>query len=252
MREPFTIGALTFRPMPLPHDAAQVALVIEGAGRRAAIVTDLGEVPPGLAEHLRGCHVVLVESNHDAEMLRRGPYPAFLKRRVASARGHLSNEQAHALLRALSPETHTVALLHLSETNNRPDLALDSRAMPSPGRRTRIHVAAPRETLVLDALRGAPASIAREGGASSSPSSPPRSAPVLGRAREACHLDGERAGGGTPATRALAASTGRGPPHWASGFTLSWTHSMMVLSGVPGVNTPLTRRRGGARRPRRG
>ncbi len=156
MREPFSIGALTISPLPLPHDAAQVALVVEGGGRRAAIVTDLGEVPPGLVDHLRGCQVVLLESNHDPEMLRLGPYPGFLKRRIGSARGHLSNAQTHALLRALPVETHTVVLMHLSQTNNRPELAREAASDALGGKRVRLHVAAPRETLVLDAAAEPP------------------------------------------------------------------------------------------------
>jgi phosphoribosyl 1,2-cyclic phosphodiesterase len=150
MREPFAIGALTVSPLPLPHDAAQVALVIEGAGRRAAVVTDLGEVPPGLVDHLRGCQVALIESNHDAAMLRDGPYPAFLKRRIGSARGHLSNAQAHALLGALPAETQAVVLMHLSQSNNRPDLALASARDALGGRAVRLQVAAPRETLIVE------------------------------------------------------------------------------------------------------
>lgn len=149
-REPFEIGAITISPLPLPHDAAQVALVLEGGGRRAAIVTDLGEVPPALPGHLAGCDVALIESNHEPDMLRNGPYPAFLKRRIASARGHLSNEQAHALLRALPRETHTVALMHLSRTNNRPDLALDAGRDALRGRGVRVLAAPPTETVVID------------------------------------------------------------------------------------------------------
>jgi hypothetical protein len=133
-----------------------VALVVEGGGRRAAIVTDLGEVPPGLPAHLGRCDVVLVESNHDAEMLRRGPYPAFLKRRVASARGHLSNAQAHGLLRALPRETHTVVLMHLSRTNNTPELALESARDALSGRRVRLLCAPPVETVLVDAAAEAP------------------------------------------------------------------------------------------------
>ncbi|MFT3766241.1 MAG: MBL fold metallo-hydrolase [Minicystis sp.] len=151
MREPFAIGAVTVAPLPLPHDAAQVALVIEGAGRRAAIVTDLGEVPAALPAHLARCDVALIESNHDPEMLRRGPYPWFLKRRIASARGHLSNQQAHALLRTLPRETHTVVLMHLSQTNNRPDVALDVARDALAGRGTRVLVAPPTGTVVLEA-----------------------------------------------------------------------------------------------------
>jgi phosphoribosyl 1,2-cyclic phosphodiesterase len=157
MREPFAIGALTLAPLPLPHDAAQVALVIEGGGKKAAIVTDLGEVPAALPAHLAGCDVALIESNHDADMLARGPYPPFLKRRVASARGHLSNEQAHGLLRALSRQTQTVALMHLSRTNNRPDLALEVARDALAGRAVRLVAAPPRGCLVLDACAPPPA-----------------------------------------------------------------------------------------------
>jgi phosphoribosyl 1,2-cyclic phosphodiesterase len=124
-RSPFVIGDITISPLPIPHDAAQVALVFSYDGRSAGLVTDLGEVPPRLPEHLAPCDVLLIESNHDPEMLESGPYPQFLKRRVASSRGHLSNFQTHALLRKLSPRTHTVVLMHLSRTNNRADIALE-------------------------------------------------------------------------------------------------------------------------------
>jgi phosphoribosyl 1,2-cyclic phosphodiesterase len=149
-REPFAIGALTLAPTPLPHDAAQVAIVVEAGARRAAIVTDLGEVPPGLLPHLARCDVVLIESNHDSEMLERGPYPAFLKRRITSARGHLSNAQTHALLRALPGETHTVVLMHLSKSNNRPDLALASARDALAGRRVRLLAATQEGCFALD------------------------------------------------------------------------------------------------------
>jgi len=155
-REPFAIGSLTVSPTPLPHDAAQVALVISDGERRVGVVTDLGEVPPDLPAHLAGCDAVLIESNHDVEMLRRGPYPAHLKRRIGSAKGHLSNEQTHALLRSLSPETHTVVLMHLSRTNNRPDLALESGRDALAGRRARLLIASQDDCLVVDAAAGAP------------------------------------------------------------------------------------------------
>jgi phosphoribosyl 1,2-cyclic phosphodiesterase len=150
-REPFMIGALTISPLPLPHDAAQVSLVFSDGERRAAIVTDLGEVPPALPGHLAGCDIALIEANHDPEMLQRGPYPAFLKRRISSARGHLSNLQTHTLLRNLSKETHTVVLMHLSETNNRPDLALTMAKDALSGRRIRLFAAAQNDCLALDA-----------------------------------------------------------------------------------------------------
>lgn len=127
--EAFRIGTLTVSPLPLPHDAPQVSLRVAGHdGRAAAIATDLGEVPPGLEQHLKGCVTVLIESNHDVEMLWRGPYSNSLKRRVASPRGHLSNRQCGELLARLDRRVETVVLAHLSETNNRPDIALSLAA----------------------------------------------------------------------------------------------------------------------------
>jgi phosphoribosyl 1,2-cyclic phosphodiesterase len=190
MREPFAIGALIVAPTPLPHDAAQVALVLSSGGRRAAIVTDLGEVPPALAEALAGVDVALIESNHDAEMLSRGPYPAFLKRRVASARGHLSNAQAHALLQALPRETHTVVLMHLSETNNRPALAMEMARDALAGRGTRLLCAPPRETIVLDAA-ARPAPVA-EAARPAPAMEPARPAPVAEAARPAPAMEPTR------------------------------------------------------------
>ncbi len=128
-REPFRIGTMELAPLPLPHDAAQVSLRFTGRdGRSAAIATDLGEVPPGLEAHLRGCATVLLESNHDVEMLWRGPYSYSLKRRIASSRGHLSNEQTAALLERLDRRVETVVLMHLSETNNLPGAAIERAA----------------------------------------------------------------------------------------------------------------------------
>jgi phosphoribosyl 1,2-cyclic phosphodiesterase len=160
-REPFAIGALTLSPRPLPHDAEQVALVVSDGARSAALATDLGEVPPGLLEHVAGCDVLLLESNHDPDMLADGPYPQHLKRRIRSSRGHLSNAQAHGLLSALPDGTHTVALMHLSETNNRSDLALEVARDALSGKRTRLLVAPPRGPLVIDVAAAPPEPLAR-------------------------------------------------------------------------------------------
>jgi phosphoribosyl 1,2-cyclic phosphodiesterase len=100
-----------------------VALTFGYGGERVGLVTDLGHVPEGLAGHLEGCATLLLESNHDPALLRDGPYPEPIKRRVAGSHGHLSNEQAAALLERLSPGLARVVLMHLSEANNRPDLA---------------------------------------------------------------------------------------------------------------------------------
>jgi phosphoribosyl 1,2-cyclic phosphodiesterase len=127
-REPFDVGGVHVRPCPLPHDAPQVALRFEREGDSAVLATDLGEVPEGLLTLLRGARVALLESNHDRAMLASGPYSQGLKRRVAGPRGHLSNEQSHALLRRLDREVETVVLMHLSETNNRPEIAREVAA----------------------------------------------------------------------------------------------------------------------------
>ena len=156
-REPFQIGALLVAPVPAPHDAPQVALTLSDGVASVGLATDVGEVTGPLVEHLAGCDVVLLESNHDLGMLERGPYPSFLKRRVGSARGHLSNEQAASLLRALSPRTRAVALLHLSTTNNLVELALASARDALAGRRVHLCAAPARETLLIDASAPAPA-----------------------------------------------------------------------------------------------
>lgn len=137
----FNVGPIVVEPAPIPHDAPQIALVFDHRGARAALVTDLGHVPRHLPRHLAGCQLVMLESNHDPEMLAMGPYPAFLKRRVASPVGHLSNEQAAQLLRRLGPETRDVVLMHLSETNNSPALALGCARAAIGGRRVKLRVA---------------------------------------------------------------------------------------------------------------
>ncbi|MDB4928097.1 MAG: hypothetical protein JWM10_581 [Myxococcaceae bacterium] len=122
-RVPFAIGPLTVTAMTVPHDAPQVSLRFDHDGRSAALATDLGEVPPGLMEHFAGCDAVLIESNHDGDMLRAGPYPYHLKKRVGGDHGHLSNAQTARFLRALDRGVRTVVLMHLSQTNNTPELA---------------------------------------------------------------------------------------------------------------------------------
>lgn len=148
-RDPFVIGDLVVAPLPVPHDAANVALSISDDAGTATIATDVGEPTGRLSDHLRDSDIVLLESNHDHEMLRSGPYPLHLQRRVASARGHLSNLQACAVLRKLSARTHTVVLMHLSGANNTPTLAAEQarEALPL---RVALHVAPARGSLTLE------------------------------------------------------------------------------------------------------
>ncbi len=127
-REPFALGPFVVTPTPLPHDAAQVALKIHDGKHSAVIATDLGEVTAGLHALIRDTNALLIESNHDIEMLEKGPYPRALKRRVSSAKGHLSNDQTHAFLKEIPKSIDHVVLMHLSAKNNTPTLALESAA----------------------------------------------------------------------------------------------------------------------------
>lgn len=137
----FDVGPVRVHPMPVPHDAPQVALVFEHRALRAALVTDLGSVPKALARHLEGCQLVMIESNHDPDMLSRGPYPEPLKRRVASRLGHLSNAQAAALIAELGEDTTEVVLMHLSQRNNSPLLALSTAKAALNGRKVKVRAA---------------------------------------------------------------------------------------------------------------
>jgi phosphoribosyl 1,2-cyclic phosphodiesterase len=119
---------LALTAIALPHDAEPTyAFRLEHAGRRAAVCTDMGAPEAGVARALAGVELLVLEFNHDAELLARGPYTPALKRRVGGDRGHLSNAQAAEVLSAaLAPELHTLVLAHLSAVNNRPELALAS------------------------------------------------------------------------------------------------------------------------------
>ena len=112
-------------PFTIPHDAADpVGFVFEADGVRVGLATDLGYVPPNVQQQLRGCDVLMIESNHDLEMLRDGPYPWSVKQRVMSRVGHLSNEAAAGFLeRNYDGKATYVVLAHLSESNNLPELA---------------------------------------------------------------------------------------------------------------------------------
>lgn len=112
----------------VPHDAADCrALVLTDgrSGARVGVVLDAGRVPEGLPEALSRLDLLVLESNHDREMLANGPYPRLLKRRISGGSGHLSNEAAAALAaRCAHRDLRGVVLAHLSETNNTPELAL--------------------------------------------------------------------------------------------------------------------------------
>jgi len=121
----FTIGDIDVCPFTIPHDAADpCGFVFSSAGIRMAIATDLGYMPPNVTSALRSVDVLLLESNHDLEMLKDGPYPWSVKQRVMSRVGHLSNLAAAEFLeRDYDGGAHTIILGHLSESNNAPELA---------------------------------------------------------------------------------------------------------------------------------
>jgi phosphoribosyl 1,2-cyclic phosphodiesterase len=127
--ESFDLGGLHVHPYPVPHDARECVGFTFGradGGPRLGYLTDCGHITPHIVRTLKNCPVLAVESNHCPMMLATGPYPEKLKRRVAGAYGHLSNDQTAGLLAALADGLTHVCLTHLSETNNTPMLALAS------------------------------------------------------------------------------------------------------------------------------
>ncbi len=119
------IGDIDILPFTIPHDAADpCGFVFCADGLRFGFATDLGYVPENVKLALRNCDVLLIESNHDLEMLRDGPYPWSVKQRVLSRVGHLSNAAAAEFLtRDYDGGARYVILAHLSESNNLPELA---------------------------------------------------------------------------------------------------------------------------------
>jgi len=123
--QPFGIGDIAVSPFTIPHDAADpVGFVFRAESLRLAVATDLGYIPPNVKAQLKALDLLLLESNHDLEMLRDGPYPWSVKQRVLSRVGHLSNEAAADFLEnTYDGRAAYVILAHLSESNNLPELA---------------------------------------------------------------------------------------------------------------------------------
>ena len=124
---PFTIGALKLHPFSIPHDAEDpVGFTVEAPGAaKVGIATDLGLATAVVRENLRDCRLLLLEANHDPVMLEHGPYPWALKQRVRGRCGHLSNEDAAALVTEIRHDALSHLILgHLSEENNDPRKAL--------------------------------------------------------------------------------------------------------------------------------
>jgi phosphoribosyl 1,2-cyclic phosphodiesterase len=123
-----TFGALSVEAFPVSHDASEtVGFVISEGEKCLGFATDLGHVDLIAVDFLRECDAIVLEANHDIDMLIDGLYPWDLKQRIRSQRGHLSNDQAaEALIKIAGPRLKRVVLAHLSQENNKPDIALDS------------------------------------------------------------------------------------------------------------------------------
>lgn len=124
--ESFTVGALAVHPFAISHDTADpVGYTVAFADTVLGYCTDTGMISRLIHQRLAVCQGLVLECNHDLEMLKNGPYPLSLQQRVRSTSGHLANLQTSDFLRELvSPRLEHVVLAHLSESNNRPELAL--------------------------------------------------------------------------------------------------------------------------------
>src|SRR5207302_3202834 len=140
-------GNIVVQSFTIPHDANDpVGFTFHAEGIKAAIATDLGYIPDSVRMHLRRTQVLLLESNHDLDMLKVGPYPWSVKQRVMGRMGHLSNDVACKFVRdVLDTRTTTLILGHLSEHNNHPELVrlMGSQALEGRGLFTRLVVALP-------------------------------------------------------------------------------------------------------------
>jgi len=140
----FQVADITVMPFTIPHDAADpVGFTFRAEGAKIAFATDLGYMPASVRDHLRRCDVIIIESNHDVEMLRVGSYPWSVKQRVMSRVGHLSNDSlAQFFAEDYDGGASHIVLAHLSEQNNHPEVA----------RRVAENALGPQQTLLQNRL----------------------------------------------------------------------------------------------------
>lgn len=140
---PIAVGAMRVTPFTVPHDAREpLQLTCDDGAVRLGVLTDLGRASDHVMAQLAGCATLLLECNHDPRMLESSAYPPFLKRRIGGGWGHLANEAAADIARALRPHgLRQVVAAHLSEQNNRPDLARAALAQAMESDPLRIAVA---------------------------------------------------------------------------------------------------------------
>jgi len=123
----FNIGKFTVQPFEVPHDASQtVGFIIKQGRKKVTLATDLGHMSAKVRNKFKNSDAIVLESNHDVQMLKEGPYPKFLKQRILGMNGHLSNiESANTLASVISDKTKHITLAHLSRENNKPEVALE-------------------------------------------------------------------------------------------------------------------------------
>lgn len=156
---PLSLGCMTVTAFPTSHDAAQsVGYRVEADGTVLASATDTGRVTNAMLRYLAGADAVLIEANHDLVMLKNGPYPVSLKKRILSDQGHLSNAECTWLAAVLASQgTKSIVLGHLSKNNNLPGLARRTVARALEGTDTALYVAPEYGRLALDVTAGAEA-----------------------------------------------------------------------------------------------
>jgi phosphoribosyl 1,2-cyclic phosphodiesterase len=146
---PLQLGAIIVTPFSTPHDSVDpLGFALRAGNSRVCIVTDVGFVSENIRDRISKCDVLVIESNHDLEMLRTGPYPWSLKQRVMSNFGHLSNEAlGYFLCEYFDGTERKVILTHLSRQNNHPQIAYVSamRALEKKSRNTELHISLQEE-----------------------------------------------------------------------------------------------------------
>ena len=153
--EPFSLNGFKLKPFEVPHDASQtVGFVVNKGRKKVAVATDLGHMSAAVRNRFRNCDAIILESNHDVQMLKDGPYPIYLKRRILSKNGHLSNvESAATLATVISDRTKNVVLAHLSRENNTPVIALKEAKKHLSGLSRRVRVVPADQFEVCDIVK---------------------------------------------------------------------------------------------------
>ena len=158
--EHFSVAGIDVLPFATPHDSAQsVGWRITGPEGVFALATDMGRVTEEILAGLLGADTVIIEANHDEDMLRFGPNPVYLKRRILSEHGHLSNADCALLARALAEHgTRRIVLGHLSRENNTPSVALRTVRAALEGLEVELYAAPAEDRFILE-TEGAPCSV---------------------------------------------------------------------------------------------